>query len=89
MSSEDEYFEVIANYSGKDGDSSYLPVRKGDIVRVLKKEPRYFTVDKDGEIGKVPKGKLREWTFAPTEEETQEQNTSQTAPDTKISSNVE
>lgn len=37
-----------------------MSVSKGDVVKVIRKEFLYYTVDKNGSIGKVPKGKLRE-----------------------------
>ncbi|KAA6328054.1 MAG: hypothetical protein EZS28_053760, partial [Streblomastix strix] len=59
MSSTDEFFEVISDYSGRKDDSSYLPVAKGDIVQLVKKELNWYTVEKCDKIGKVPKGVLR------------------------------
>ncbi|KAA6374724.1 MAG: hypothetical protein EZS28_029749, partial [Streblomastix strix] len=58
----DEYFWVIANYGGQEDDDEFLPVTKGEIVRVLRKETVYYTVEKESEVGKVPKEYLRECT---------------------------
>ncbi|KAA6385330.1 MAG: putative serine/threonine-protein kinase Nek3 [Streblomastix strix] len=59
MSETDEIYEVIANYAGRKGFLQFLPVQKGDIVRVIEKDPIWFTVEMDGIIGKVPQRKLR------------------------------
>ncbi|KAA6380697.1 MAG: putative aurora kinase [Streblomastix strix] len=59
MSNEVDIFEVIADYSGKFGDSLNFTVQKGDIVKVIKKEVVFYTVEKNGQVGKIPKGKLR------------------------------
>ncbi|KAA6360075.1 MAG: hypothetical protein EZS28_044398, partial [Streblomastix strix] len=58
MSKSSQYFEVITNYAGIDGDANYIAVKKGDVVRLIKKSKKWFTVEKDGDIGKVPKGIL-------------------------------
>ncbi|KAA6383802.1 MAG: putative serine/threonine-protein kinase Nek3, partial [Streblomastix strix] len=59
MATEVELFEVISDYAGKGDDEQFIPVKYGDVVRVIKKELVYYTVEKDGLIGKVPRGKLR------------------------------
>ncbi|KAA6370545.1 MAG: hypothetical protein EZS28_033930 [Streblomastix strix] len=56
---DNEYFEVIADYTGKDGDPQFIAVKKGEVVKVVKKELVYVTIEKDGQVGKVPKGKLK------------------------------
>ncbi|KAA6365607.1 MAG: hypothetical protein EZS28_038866, partial [Streblomastix strix] len=56
MISENQIFEVISDYQGI---GEFLCVKKRDIVNVIKKELVWFTVEKDGLIGKVPAGKLR------------------------------
>ncbi|KAA6375882.1 MAG: hypothetical protein EZS28_028592 [Streblomastix strix] len=55
MSTTEQYFEAIADYSGVEGDANYIPVKKSDIVRLIKKSIKWFTIEKDGHIGKVPK----------------------------------
>ncbi|KAA6372615.1 MAG: hypothetical protein EZS28_031858, partial [Streblomastix strix] len=60
MSISSQYFEVIADYAGIEGNVKYIPVKKGDVVRLIKKKHKYFKVEKDGRIGKVPKGILIE-----------------------------
>ncbi|KAA6369089.1 MAG: hypothetical protein EZS28_035384 [Streblomastix strix] len=58
MSISSEYFEAIADYRGVKGDANYIAVMKGDVVRLIKKDKEWLTVQKDGDIGKVPKGIL-------------------------------
>ncbi|KAA6388358.1 MAG: putative cAMP-dependent protein kinase catalytic subunit TPK2, partial [Streblomastix strix] len=58
MAGADEFFEVTSDYSGREGDSSFLSVLKGDKVKIIKKEIIFYIVEKDGQTGKVPKGKL-------------------------------
>ncbi|KAA6383119.1 MAG: hypothetical protein EZS28_021354 [Streblomastix strix] len=58
MSISSEYFEAIADYAGVEGDTNYIAVMKGDVVRLIKKDKEWLTVEKDGDIGKVPKGIL-------------------------------
>ncbi|KAA6357284.1 MAG: hypothetical protein EZS28_047189 [Streblomastix strix] len=53
-----QYFEAIANYGGVEGDTNYIPVKNGDVVRLIKKDKQWLTIEKDGHIGKVPKGLL-------------------------------
>ncbi|KAA6366019.1 MAG: hypothetical protein EZS28_038454, partial [Streblomastix strix] len=55
VASEIDLFEVIANYTGESG----IPLTKGDVVKVIKKEIVWFTFEKDGKTGKAPKGKFR------------------------------
>ncbi|KAA6392907.1 MAG: putative NEK protein kinase [Streblomastix strix] len=52
--SQDQFFEVIENFSGKENDKQFISVCKGEIVRVIKKGFEYFTVEKDGENGLIP-----------------------------------
>jgi hypothetical protein len=54
-----EYFEAISDYPGIKDVSNFLPVNKGDVVRLIKKDDKYFTVEKEGHIGKVSKEILR------------------------------
>ncbi|KAA6386227.1 MAG: hypothetical protein EZS28_018245 [Streblomastix strix] len=58
MSISSQYFEAIADYAVVEGDTNYIPVMKGDVVRLIKKDKEWLTVEKDGNIGKVPKGIL-------------------------------
>ncbi|KAA6365726.1 MAG: hypothetical protein EZS28_038746 [Streblomastix strix] len=67
MSGTDEFFEVTSDYSGKEGDHNSLTVKQGDIVRLIKKEVIHYTVEKDGQIGRVFKGKLKLCSSAPTQ----------------------
>ncbi|KAA6388241.1 MAG: hypothetical protein EZS28_016234, partial [Streblomastix strix] len=53
MSNPSQYFEVIADYAGIEGNTKYIPVMKGDVVRLIKKKHKYFKVEKDGRIGKI------------------------------------
>ncbi|KAA6376113.1 MAG: hypothetical protein EZS28_028358 [Streblomastix strix] len=59
MSETGELFEVISDYSGKEGDKDAISILKGEIVKVVKKELVWFTIEKGGKTGKVPKTKLR------------------------------
>ncbi|KAA6387723.1 MAG: hypothetical protein EZS28_016750 [Streblomastix strix] len=52
MSISSEYFEAIADYGGVEGDTNYIAVMKGDVVRLIKKDKEWLTVQKDGDIGK-------------------------------------
>ncbi|KAA6382779.1 MAG: hypothetical protein EZS28_021695, partial [Streblomastix strix] len=54
ISKQDEFFWVIADYNGQEDDDDFLPVAKGELVRVIKKEAQWFYIEKDGEIGKIP-----------------------------------
>ncbi|KAA6381113.1 MAG: putative NEK protein kinase [Streblomastix strix] len=65
-----EIIEVVADYAGIEGDPQFLPISKGDIVRVIKKELAWFTVEKDGRIGKVPKNNLRPFPPPPSKPST-------------------
>ncbi|KAA6371087.1 MAG: hypothetical protein EZS28_033386, partial [Streblomastix strix] len=58
MSVTSQYIEAIADHAGVEGDTNYIPVMKGDVVQQIKKDKEWFTVEKDGHIGKVPKGIL-------------------------------
>ncbi|KAA6368945.1 MAG: hypothetical protein EZS28_035527 [Streblomastix strix] len=60
MSISSQYFESIADQSEIEGDINYIPVMKCDVVRLIKKDKEWFTVEKDGRIGKVYKGILVE-----------------------------
>ncbi|KAA6362749.1 MAG: hypothetical protein EZS28_041724, partial [Streblomastix strix] len=53
MSMSNQYFEAIADYGGFEGDTNYISVMKGDVVRLIKKDKEWFTVEKDGDIGKA------------------------------------
>ncbi|KAA6353220.1 MAG: hypothetical protein EZS28_051253, partial [Streblomastix strix] len=59
MSNTGELFEVTSDFAGRENDYIFLPVKQGDIVRMIKKDLVYSTVEKDGQIGKVPQGKLK------------------------------
>ncbi|KAA6387419.1 MAG: hypothetical protein EZS28_017054 [Streblomastix strix] len=52
MSISSKYFQVIVDYAGVEGDTNYIPVMKGDVVRLIKKDKEWLTVEKDGDIGK-------------------------------------
>ncbi|KAA6395874.1 MAG: putative Serine/threonine-protein kinase Nek3 [Streblomastix strix] len=54
MTRTDELFEVIRDYAGQDGNPQFIPVTKGEIVHVIKKEIEYYTIEKNSQIGKVP-----------------------------------
>ncbi|KAA6370696.1 MAG: hypothetical protein EZS28_033777 [Streblomastix strix] len=58
MSISSKYFEAIADYAGITGDTNQILVMKGDVFRLIKKNKEWLTVEKDGDIGKVPKGIL-------------------------------
>ncbi|KAA6372614.1 MAG: putative serine/threonine-protein kinase Nek3, partial [Streblomastix strix] len=77
MATGGELFEVLYEYTGREGDSQFLPVAKGDIVRVIKKEDAYFIVEKDGTTGKVPKRKLQACSEAASAKKDQANPTSQ------------
>ncbi|KAA6365433.1 MAG: hypothetical protein EZS28_039040 [Streblomastix strix] len=77
MAGADEFFEVTSDYAGREGDASFLPVLKGDIVRVIKKELVHYIVEKDGQTGKVPKGKLVACQTTPNVNQSQIISTSQ------------
>lgn len=57
-----EYFEVTQDYAGKEGELMHFNLSKGDIVRFIKKELVWTTVEKDGHTIKVPNGMLRKCT---------------------------
>ncbi|KAA6374070.1 MAG: hypothetical protein EZS28_030402, partial [Streblomastix strix] len=59
MSNEGELYEAIADYGGDLADTSLIPVTKGEIVKVVKKDIVWCYVSKYGRVGKVPRGKLR------------------------------
>ncbi|KAA6402238.1 MAG: hypothetical protein EZS28_002231 [Streblomastix strix] len=52
LSKSSQYFEAIADYGGVEGDTNYIAVMKGDVVRLIKKDKEWLTVEKDGDIGK-------------------------------------
>ncbi|KAA6388466.1 MAG: hypothetical protein EZS28_016005 [Streblomastix strix] len=54
-----ELFEAKEDYPGREGDDSFLPLQKGDVVKVVEKQIVYYVVEKDGRIGKVLKGKMK------------------------------
>ncbi|KAA6379410.1 MAG: hypothetical protein EZS28_025061, partial [Streblomastix strix] len=60
MSHNDQYYWIVANYEGQEDDDEFMPVSKFDIVRVLRKDAIYFTIEKDGSVGKIPHEYLRE-----------------------------
>lgn len=62
MTEKGELYEVTADFSGKVGDPQFLPVSKGDIIHVLKKETGWFIVEKKVN-GKVPQKILRPYTL--------------------------
>ncbi|KAA6361925.1 MAG: hypothetical protein EZS28_042548 [Streblomastix strix] len=55
MTTENELFEVLYEYRGREVDSQFISVDKGDLVRVIKKEDIHYIVDKDRTTGKVRK----------------------------------
>ncbi|KAA6383488.1 MAG: hypothetical protein EZS28_020986 [Streblomastix strix] len=55
LSTTEQYFKAIADYRGVKGDTNYIAVMKGDGVLLIKKDKEWLTVEKDGDIGKVPK----------------------------------
>ncbi|KAA6392489.1 MAG: hypothetical protein EZS28_011982 [Streblomastix strix] len=63
MSISSQYFEAIAG--GVKADTNYISVMKGDDVQLIKKDKEWFTVEKDGDIGRIPNGILA---INPTEE---------------------
>ncbi|KAA6378228.1 MAG: hypothetical protein EZS28_026247, partial [Streblomastix strix] len=63
MTTENELFEVLYEYRGRKGDSQFLSVAIGDIVRVIKKEDIYFIVDKDRTSTKNDKTKASNTKF--------------------------
>ncbi|KAA6389878.1 MAG: hypothetical protein EZS28_014596 [Streblomastix strix] len=77
MAGADQFFEVTSDYAGREGDASFLPVLKGDIVKVIKKELVHYIVEKDGQTGKVPKGKLSACQTNPNVNQSQIISTSQ------------
>ncbi|KAA6355493.1 MAG: hypothetical protein EZS28_048980 [Streblomastix strix] len=56
-----ELFEVISDYPGKIDDEQYIPVKQGDVDRLIKRDLVYYTVEKGGRKGKVPNGKLKKY----------------------------
>ncbi|KAA6399651.1 MAG: putative Serine/threonine-protein kinase Nek3 [Streblomastix strix] len=54
MAQTDELYEVIKDYPGQDGNPQFIPVTKGEIVHVIKKEIEYYTIEQNSQIGKVP-----------------------------------
>lgn len=48
MAQTDEYFELVTNYPVMEGNVCLLLLSKGDIVKLIKKEFDFFTVEKDG-----------------------------------------
>ncbi|KAA6394341.1 MAG: hypothetical protein EZS28_010136, partial [Streblomastix strix] len=53
MTTKSDLFIVVEDFNNK-FDAQYLSVSKGDVVKVIRKEFLYYTVDKNGSIGKVP-----------------------------------
>ncbi|KAA6400834.1 MAG: putative serine/threonine-protein kinase Nek3 [Streblomastix strix] len=58
MTSQVQFFEVLEDYAVRVGEEQYIPVRKGEIVCVIEQGITFFTIEKDGRTGKVPKRKL-------------------------------
>ncbi|KAA6312670.1 MAG: hypothetical protein EZS28_055885, partial [Streblomastix strix] len=54
MSNTEEYLEAQIDCAGQEGEAEYLPISKGDFVRVINKGLEYYIVEKDGKVGKVP-----------------------------------
>ncbi|KAA6372044.1 MAG: putative protein kinase domain protein, partial [Streblomastix strix] len=59
MTQTDQLYKVIKDYAGLDGDLQLIPINKGEIVFVIKKEIEYYTIEKNSQIGKVPMEYLR------------------------------
>ncbi|KAA6379965.1 MAG: putative NEK protein kinase, partial [Streblomastix strix] len=59
VADENEFFWVTSNYNGQEDDDDFMPVVQGEIVRAVRKGIKWFTVEKDGIQGKVPKINLR------------------------------
>ncbi|KAA6396818.1 MAG: hypothetical protein EZS28_007660, partial [Streblomastix strix] len=77
MQSINELFEVVADYVYSDGDSPFLlPISKGEIVEVVQKEPKQYTIVKDGVVIKIPSSHLRPCQSESSAETSQENNTS-------------
>ncbi|KAA6399034.1 MAG: putative protein kinase, cAMP-dependent, catalytic chain, partial [Streblomastix strix] len=53
----EELFEVIADYFGQKSQSNFLPVQKGEIVKVIEKGNKFFTII--FREGQIPKEFLR------------------------------
>ncbi|KAA6337701.1 MAG: hypothetical protein EZS28_052764, partial [Streblomastix strix] len=73
VADEDEFFWVVSNYNGQEDDDDFLPVAKGELVRVIKKEAQWFYIEKDGEIGKIPQQFLRGSNLDQTQQQVQVQ----------------
>ncbi|KAA6397885.1 MAG: putative NEK protein kinase [Streblomastix strix] len=58
MAQANQLFKVIKDYAGLDGDLQFIPVTKGEIVLVIKKEIEYYTIEKNSQIGKVPQEQM-------------------------------
>ncbi|KAA6353662.1 MAG: hypothetical protein EZS28_050811, partial [Streblomastix strix] len=54
-----EYFEVLADYSGKVRDPRFLKVSKGDNVKMIKKDAGWSQVENNGQQGLVPTSYLK------------------------------
>ncbi|KAA6404116.1 MAG: hypothetical protein EZS28_000344 [Streblomastix strix] len=60
MQNINELFEVVVEYVYSDGDSPFLlPISKGEIVEVIQKELKQYTIEKDGVVIKIPSSYLR------------------------------
>lgn len=51
MTTQSEFFVAIADYYGQKDDKQFIPIFKGEIVRFLKQENNWLTVEKDSKIG--------------------------------------
>ncbi|KAA6377324.1 MAG: putative Serine/threonine-protein kinase Nek6 [Streblomastix strix] len=52
MSTSDEFYEVLADFTAQNQDSP--SISKGEIVKVITKESDYFIIEKDGIVSKIP-----------------------------------
>ncbi|KAA6364780.1 MAG: hypothetical protein EZS28_039694, partial [Streblomastix strix] len=55
-----EYYEVLADYTGKAGDPRFLKVNKGDNVKMIKKDAGWSQVENYGQQGLVPTSYLKQ-----------------------------
>ncbi|KAA6372867.1 MAG: hypothetical protein EZS28_031605, partial [Streblomastix strix] len=77
MQNINELFEVIADYVCSDEDSPFLlPISKGEIVEVVQKELKQYTVVKDGFVIKIPSSYLRPCQSEPSADTSEDNNTS-------------
>ncbi|KAA6403324.1 MAG: putative Serine/threonine protein kinase [Streblomastix strix] len=71
MAQIDEQYEVIRDYAGQDSNPQFISVTKGEIVRVIKKEIEYYTIEKNSLIGKVPQEYLLPFNGEQSEDQVQ------------------